>query len=64
MVALKSRRLLDGSGWVVGSDVSVCLFDGLNCPSLRSCLADILKPSGSVARCSRFVFSRKKVILS
>lgn len=41
-----------------GSSV-LCFFDGLACPSVCQCLADLDKPVCSVARCPRFVFSRR-----
>jgi len=36
----------------------LCFFNGSACPSSCSCLADVVK-SGSVVRCSRFLFSRR-----
>jgi hypothetical protein len=36
----------------------LCFFDGSACPFGCSCLSDLLI-SGSVVRCSRFVFSRR-----
>ena len=36
----------------------LCIFDGLQCEFGFRCLADLSKPVGSVARCSRFVFAK------